>query len=234
MSPCCPSSVHRPVSTCWHEHNCGGGLLRWRRSQEGGFSQGGPEVGLRAHAGYFTGQDAEGHGEKTPRGQVLGGAEGRGGETAGSPVRQLRGGLCVTVAESASPHSSGRSSSRDWTQDDEQEAGLCEAKATSSPGKMLRCSLRCGEQTRWQWGSCALRSDESVQLNRYDWLNAAARTLSSVRGAVFDCWHGNYQMSICAAAVCSNMSRRLTLLPTSEIFIRLFYLIMVWLLGKCI
>lgn len=94
-------------------------------------------MGIRAHASHLARQDAERHGAKTPHRQVLGGAQGRDRETTGSSIRELRGGSCVILAESASstllpslPHSSGhRQLCGYWTKD-EQELGLREAKMT--------------------------------------------------------------------------------------------------------
>lgn len=80
-------------------------------------------MGIRGNSGHLAGQDAERHAAETPRGQVLGGAQGGGGETTGTPVRELRGGWCVILPESAPPpHSSaqvtavviGHGMSRNW------------------------------------------------------------------------------------------------------------------------
>lgn len=45
-----------------------------------------------AHEGHLTGQDFERHSAETAYRQVLGGAKGRGAETSGSFLRELRGG----------------------------------------------------------------------------------------------------------------------------------------------
>ena len=112
---CCLSSPLRPVSAHWHECNCSEGSHGRSPSQRGLFSPGGPEVGLGPHAAHLAGQDAERHGAETPHRQVLGGAQGGDTETAGSHIRELRGGSCVTLAELCSafvasvPHGSGHS-----------------------------------------------------------------------------------------------------------------------------
>lgn len=134
---CCLLCAYRPVPAHWHECNCGEGLHGWSPSQWGIFSQRDPEVGIRAHAGHLAGQDAERHGAETPHRQVLGGAQGRDRETAGSYIRELRGGSCVILAVSAPPcclcaaqlRSQRLSWHGYWTKD-EQEVGLREAKMT--------------------------------------------------------------------------------------------------------
>ena len=96
-------------------------------------------MGIRAPAGHLARQDAERHGAKTPRRQVLGGAQGRHRETTGSSIRELRGGSCVILAEAAPPllPSPPRSSCHSsfivaWLlgQKDKQELGLREAEMT--------------------------------------------------------------------------------------------------------
>uniref|UniRef100_A0A667YAF4 Inter-alpha-trypsin inhibitor heavy chain family member 6 n=1 Tax=Myripristis murdjan TaxID=586833 RepID=A0A667YAF4_9TELE len=53
------------------------------------------QVGFKAHACHLARQDPERHGAETPPWQVLGGAQGRGRETAWSSIPELCGGSCV-------------------------------------------------------------------------------------------------------------------------------------------
>lgn len=66
-----------------------------------------------AHEGHLTGQDFERHSAETAYRQVLGGAKGRGAETSGSFLRELRGGSCVTPNRlHLTLHSSGHSNNQ--------------------------------------------------------------------------------------------------------------------------
>ena len=89
-------------------------------------------MGIRAHASHPARQDAERHGAKAPHRQVLGGAQGRARETTGSSIRELRGGSCVILAESAPPCCLAAAQLRSqqlswcvyWTKDEQELGGL--------------------------------------------------------------------------------------------------------------
>lgn len=88
-------------------------------------------MGVRAHGSHLARQDTEGHGGNAPRGQVLGGAQGRDRETPGSPVRELRGGACATVAELGLWEAKVDQKGGVARDDGEKDAGKAAASSTS-------------------------------------------------------------------------------------------------------